>query len=235
MSDNGDSGDSSYEPSSSDDEDDLTSSYSSADEDADEDEDDEDFDTIAEDEGYDQHPEQSTFLTDIHTRTEERLEIVAYLDAKITPKIFSRTQPFTKFSALPPELRNMIWEEAVHEQDRVISAPGGDIVMCASCPVLFLVCKESKQVAAKYYVRLEGGDLLAMSLRPLSMPCRGPVLSFDYDVFFVSNAWTYCSFERLASGEIIRNEEKSLPVPIACDKIEGLYRMGIRRVEQDKV
>ncbi|KAI0002791.1 hypothetical protein F4779DRAFT_634949 [Xylariaceae sp. FL0662B] len=145
-------------------------------------------------------------------------------DASVVAKDFPR------FLELPLELRAMIWQFGVRAQNRVVYTDGLRKVKYASCPVLFVVCKESKIWAEKLYKRLLGDNLLYCKLRPSYFQGYGPIISLDDDIIHLGNwkEWAVrCSHPVFWSLECHRTGR---PLPPICRRIEEFSKNIIRRI-----
>lgn len=151
----------------------------------------------------------------------------------------SQTIPteFTKLSSLPPELRSIIWQLAVPAQNRVIDCPSFRRIKSAPCPVLFLVCRESKFYAEKSYQRLRFcgrscnllmGDLVSLD----SDGHQGLPISLDHDIFLIQKRkwWLWRTTVSNPMADAAASRAGRGKMTTACKRIEKFSALGVCRV-----
>ncbi|KAI1073929.1 hypothetical protein F5B20DRAFT_565593 [Whalleya microplaca] len=134
---------------------------------------------------------------------------------------------FPQFLRLPLELQMTIWELAVRGQDRLVRTNLLRKVTYAPCPVLFLVCRRSKQSTEKFYQRLIGNHLLNCRLQPSVVRYPGPILSFENDIIHIGlwNEWS-----AIGPCTPSRYDFSRTPLSPICRRINEFSKNKIRRI-----
>ncbi|KAI8962234.1 hypothetical protein F5Y11DRAFT_347670 [Daldinia sp. FL1419] len=147
------------------------------------------------------------------------------------PIATSKPNNFPQFSSLPPELRAMIWEFAVPAQDRFVDTYRLRKVKSAPCPVLFLVCKESKSWTSKFYKRVRNGNFLRGKILPIEQEAAGPVISFEHDIVMIGDWKIWNPRERMGFvSDIIKRRQDGVALRPIHLQIEKFSKVGLRRV-----
>jgi hypothetical protein len=150
------------------------------------------------------------------------------------PLPYMELDNFPKFSDLPMELRQAIWQLAVPVQDRMVDCPALRKIKHASCPILFLVCKEAKLCAETQYHRLQpykrDYDIVMSDLVP-GTTGKGLPISLDHDIFVVQQSkwrgWYANKCDPVREAEASFNNKKELSE--ICKWIEKFSANGVRR------
>ncbi|KAI6091297.1 hypothetical protein F4821DRAFT_255114 [Hypoxylon rubiginosum] len=104
---------------------------------------------------------------------------------------------FTLFGQLFMEIKGMIWEEALHSQNRVVTTDKLRRIIHAPCPPLFLVNRETYLWVLTFYNKIKASargraDLVTGRVAPACYKFwEGPVISYKYDIFDIGewNVW----------------------------------------------
>ncbi|KAI1373109.1 hypothetical protein F4677DRAFT_430270 [Hypoxylon crocopeplum] len=137
-------------------------------------------------------------------------------DAAVIPTTFHG------FSRLPQELKDKIWEEAVHGEDRIVTLVfKGNNIMIEKAPVpnLLFVDRAANEATMKLYIRFKDGNL---HRRCDDKSASGPLLSFKHDILFIKDG-----------GELSRSTDIRIAT-IVQDVLNHHYTLHQRMVEHRK-
>ncbi|KAI1498904.1 hypothetical protein F5X99DRAFT_411606 [Biscogniauxia marginata] len=123
---------------------------------------------------------------------------------------------FHCFPRLPSELRIMIWKYGLYSQNRIVGLRvESRHISYAPCPILFLVCQESKSVTVRAYQRLRRADITCEYAYPVSSRIGGPLVSFETDIFHIRLPVMVEKFwgSRIWNDKIVRANDPIFQVP----------------------
>ncbi|KAI1100715.1 hypothetical protein F4804DRAFT_335989 [Jackrogersella minutella] len=145
----------------------------------------------------------------------------------------SQLTTFERFPDLPPELRCVVWDHFMHTEDRIVVADHLRKITRAPCPVILLVCQESKSWAEKLhkYKKVMNGNLLRGRVLPMTIPLKAPLVSFETDIFYIGKWQTWIT--RWTSNinlDVQRRLQHGIPLTALQRGIQAFSGRGVRRV-----
>ncbi|KAI1776807.1 hypothetical protein F4818DRAFT_457480, partial [Hypoxylon cercidicola] len=140
---------------------------------------------------------------------------------------------FPSFVKLPPEIKVMVWDFVIWDENRVVNTTKFQKITRAPCPVLFLVSKAIKEWVKPRYRKLEAGangaDMLMSNVIPVDDARRGPVLSFENDIYEMGD-WDQWQLAERTKVLVHQRLKTYQPLRKKYQQILALRERRIRRV-----
>ncbi|KAK6069426.1 hypothetical protein SCUP234_10738 [Seiridium cupressi] len=140
---------------------------------------------------------------------------------------------FTYFTRLPPELRIMVWREAIRNQDRVVVVRNLQIVVARDprssrgrLPALMLTCKESSaELLKQYHKKLANGYFFSRRNITVTSKRRGSLFFPHTDILRIEfgRSSIYSAWYRITSNW---NDSKTVVGHMRRFSEHGARRIG---------